>query len=83
MLWRAEKGDSVLTTAALTLLFLSHGGHGSGREWEILQEASDMAKRLKLYGVKDVLDDEKISSLSPAAQRALSHTAWGVFNIHM
>ncbi|KAJ4345723.1 uncharacterized protein N0V89_011858 [Didymosphaeria variabile] len=71
VLWRAEKEDSVLTTAGLSLLFLSHGGHGSGRELELLHEASDMAKRLKLFGVKTVLDDEQISSLSPAAQRAL------------
>ncbi|KAL1603916.1 hypothetical protein SLS60_005508 [Paraconiothyrium brasiliense] len=83
VLRRAEKEDSVLTTAGLSLLFLSHGGHGSGREMELLHEASDMAKRIKLYGVKTVLDEEQISSLSPAAQRALSHTAWGVFNLHI
>ncbi|KAF2442155.1 hypothetical protein P171DRAFT_62402 [Karstenula rhodostoma CBS 690.94] len=83
MLWRADKEDSILTIAGLSLLFLSHGGHGSGREFEILHEASDMAKRLKLFGVKNVLDDEQISSLSPVAQRALSHTTWGVFNLHI
>ena len=73
----------MLTIAGLSLLFLSHGGHGSGREFEILQEAANMAKRLKLFGVKNVLDDEQLSSLSPTAQRALSHTTWGVFNLHM
>jgi hypothetical protein len=83
VLWYAEKKDSILTIAGLTLLFLSHGGHGSGREFEILHEASEMAKRLKLFGVKNVLDDTQISSLSPTAQRALSHTTWGVFNLHM
>ncbi|KAF9735825.1 hypothetical protein PMIN06_002189 [Paraphaeosphaeria minitans] len=83
MLWRAEKKDSILTIAGLSLLFLSHGGHGSGREFEILHEASDMAKRLNLFGVKNVLDDAQISMLSPVAQRALAHTTWGVFNLHI
>lgn len=83
MLWRADKKDTILTIAGLSLLFLSHGGHGSGREFEILHEASNMANRLNLFGVKNVLNDEQISTLSPVAQRALSHTAWGVFNLHM
>ncbi|KAJ4287206.1 hypothetical protein N0V90_012604 [Kalmusia sp. IMI 367209] len=83
LLWRVEKIDSILATAGLMLLFLSHGGHASQREGEFVQEASDMAKRMKLFGVKTVLDGEQIKSLSPEAQRALSHTTWGVFNLYM
>lgn len=64
------------------LLFLWHGGHSSTSQMIFLQEASNMAKRLKLFGVKDTLSEEEIKSLSYEAQLALSHTTWGVFNLY-
>jgi len=82
LLWRAEKKDNVLTTAGLMLLYLSYVGYGRNGE-EFLQEASNMAKRLQLFGVRDSLNTEQIQSLSHGAQRALSQTAWGVFNLYM
>lgn len=64
------------------LLYMSHGAHGSQRELEFVQEASGMARRLKLFGVKERLDAEELNSLSYEAQLALSHTTWGVFNLY-
>ncbi|KAF1975215.1 hypothetical protein BU23DRAFT_458985 [Bimuria novae-zelandiae CBS 107.79] len=85
LLWRAETKDSILTIAGLMLLYFSHGGHGSQASQklsEFLQEAYDMAKRLKLFGVKHALDEVEIKSLSYEAQLALSHTTWGIFSLY-
>lgn len=84
MLRHSEQDDSVPTMAGLMLLFMSLGSHGlSGADGlTYLFEASEMAKRMKLFGVEDTLTAAQISSLTEEAQRAFVQTAWGVFNMH-
>lgn len=77
-LWRANPDDHELTVAGLMLLCLSRGSHGHVENSKIyIREASNMAKRLKLFGVEDALDAEQVESLSEAAQRTLAQITWG------
>lgn len=61
-LCRADKKDSIFTTAGLSLLYLSHRGHGQNED-EFTDEASSMAKRLRLFGVKNRLDAQEMFSV--------------------
>lgn len=85
MLWRAKLDDSMPNIAGLMLLYTSISCHGQGGPNAVryVLEATEMCKRMKLYGVGDQLTDAQISSLTEGAQRAWTNTAWGSFNFYM
>ena len=84
MLWRAKLDDSMPNIAGLMLLYTSIASHGQGGPDAVryVHEAAEMAKRMKVFGVRDPLTDAQISSLTEEAQRAWAQTAWGLFNFY-
>lgn len=82
LLWLAEHDDSLASLAGLMFLFSSIGSHGRGGKEALtyLSEAFDMAKRMRLFGIRDMLSVMHIASVTADMQRALKQVAWGVFH---
>jgi hypothetical protein len=81
-LWLTNKSeDSILSIAALTLLFGSEGSHGQlVPSLEYLHEMFEMAKRLRLLGVRDSIHDGELALMNKNDQISTSQAAWGAFN---
>ncbi|PVH90833.1 hypothetical protein DM02DRAFT_734403 [Periconia macrospinosa] len=85
MIWRAKLDDSMPNITGLILLYTSIACHGQGgpNAESYIHEATEMCKRMKLFGVRDLLTDAQISSPAGEDQRAGAQTAWGAFNYYI
>ncbi|KAL7930095.1 N-terminal fungal transcription regulatory domain-containing protein [Trichoderma chlorosporum] len=81
-LWEEQRNhDSLLNLAAV--LFLSLGYLGQGRDHVVLaylNEASQMAVRMGLFGVIGNHKQQEIDNLPEPARSAHLYAAWGAFN---
>ncbi|KAF2998320.1 hypothetical protein E8E13_007849 [Curvularia kusanoi] len=89
LLWRTDRSDSISNLAGLMLLFIAIGSNGNADSdaASYVFEASEMAKRMKLFGVKDRITDIQLrhfitNEAAEDDQQAHSQTAWGVFNAY-
>ncbi|EXJ68129.1 uncharacterized protein A1O5_08744 [Cladophialophora psammophila CBS 110553] len=84
LLTAGKLSDSLSNLAGLTLLWIGHICHGSGKDGLPSVDAGiKMAKRMRLFGVSDTLTTSDWSSDSREDQSAMAHTAWGCFNMSM
>jgi hypothetical protein len=81
-LWQIEKmSDTLVTISGLVLLSASTGLHSRGEESrKYMNEMTQMAMRMKLFGVKDTLTTNDVADFSTQHQIQLSYAAWGPFN---
>ncbi|KAF3073981.1 hypothetical protein CFAM422_003482 [Trichoderma lentiforme] len=81
-LWERQRGyDSILNLAAVQ--FLSLGYLGQGRDHVVLaylNEASQMAVRMGLFGVGANHKQQQIELMPEPARTAQLYAAWGAFN---
>jgi len=62
------------------LLYNSIGSHGqAGKGSVYIHEASDMATRMRLFGVRNSLDLQQMAACPHDEIQATAHAAWGVF----
>ncbi|CAI6339964.1 unnamed protein product [Periconia digitata] len=84
-LFEAERTDSPTALSGLALLSYSHGAHGrySDGSRKYAENAFQMGKRMKLFGVPDRFGSPELRLLPTPHQRALVSSAWGGFNTIM
>ncbi|KIW32088.1 uncharacterized protein PV07_03660 [Cladophialophora immunda] len=84
LLTAGNLSDSLSNLAALTLLWIGHICHGSGKDGlPSVIAGIEMAKRMRLYGVSDTLTTHDWLSEPTEDRSATAHTAWGCFNMSM
>ncbi|PVH92923.1 hypothetical protein DM02DRAFT_698002 [Periconia macrospinosa] len=82
MLQRADRADSVCAVAGLILLYTCKTRRGEGGKDALkhVADASEMAQRMKMFGVRAALDPAANSSSTQEDLNAFAQTAWGVFH---
>ena len=77
-----RRTDSATTLVGLIFLYLSLVLHAKYEAaFRCSEEASEMAKRLGVFGVPDCISAEELRNLPAAERRTTAFAAWGVFNV--
>lgn len=80
-LWRVERStDAILNVPALLLLYSSSTIHAG--DIELIEEARQMAQRLRLLGVPHTAANAAgFREMTDDWKRAAAHVAWGIYGL--